>query len=143
MNQSSSPLIASWHVVLWRRFGSWLYPMPRRAAEDIAFAVARFYAKGGALMSYYMVRPSRTQPPGLPCYLALMVPRVKGTKCPIDTSSIGAYLGVRSSTDHPVVVKSRDSRRFFYALCLFAAVPWRHELWAHDWRALLDNVIRL
>jgi hypothetical protein len=30
--------------------------MPRRAVEDVAFAVARFYAKGGALMSYYMVR---------------------------------------------------------------------------------------
>lgn len=34
---------------------SWGSVRPKRAAEDVAFAVARFYQRGGSLQNYYMV----------------------------------------------------------------------------------------
>lgn len=37
------------------RFLSFGYPIPYRPVEDLAFAVARFFEKGGTFQNYYMV----------------------------------------------------------------------------------------
>ena len=37
------------------RYADWGGPLPHRPAEDSAFAVARFYQRGGSLQNYYMV----------------------------------------------------------------------------------------
>lgn len=37
------------------RFLSFGYPVPYRPVEDLAFAVARFFEKGGTFHNYYMV----------------------------------------------------------------------------------------
>lgn len=37
------------------RFKAWGKPDPHRPAEDLAFAVARFFQANGALQNYYMV----------------------------------------------------------------------------------------
>lgn len=36
-------------------FKNWGAPDPKRTAEDLAFAVARFFQTGGTLQNYYMV----------------------------------------------------------------------------------------
>lgn len=38
------------------RYADWGGALPHRPAEDSAFAVARFYQRGGSLQNYYMVR---------------------------------------------------------------------------------------
>ena len=38
------------------RYADWGEPLPHRPAQDSAFAVARFYQRGGSLQNYYMVR---------------------------------------------------------------------------------------
>ena len=43
----------SWSFV---RYTSWGGRLPHRPVEDIAFAVARFFQRGGSLMNYYMVQ---------------------------------------------------------------------------------------
>jgi len=37
------------------RFTSYGNPVPYRPVEDLAFAVARFYQRGGTMQNYYMV----------------------------------------------------------------------------------------
>ena len=43
------------HQVNGFRFKAWGKPDPHRPAEDLAFAVARFYQSKGTLQNYYMV----------------------------------------------------------------------------------------
>lgn len=49
-------------VCRYRVFGD---PPSQRSAEDIAFAVARFFSVGGSMVNYYMV-PSSNQPTNQP-----------------------------------------------------------------------------
>ncbi|KAL8119871.1 hypothetical protein AgCh_017114 [Apium graveolens] len=51
-NNASSPKIWTENWAGW--FMSWGSVRPKRAAEDVAFAVARFYQRGGSLQNYYM-----------------------------------------------------------------------------------------
>lgn len=37
------------------RFANWGERLPHRPSEDIAFAIARFFQRGGSLQNYYMV----------------------------------------------------------------------------------------
>lgn len=37
------------------RFKNWGGPDPYRTAEDLAYAVARFFQRGGTFQNYYMV----------------------------------------------------------------------------------------
>ncbi|KAL5975826.1 Beta-galactosidase 7 [Asimina triloba] len=51
-NNASSPKIWTENWIGW--FKAWGERDPHRPAEDVAFAVARFYVRGGSLQSYYM-----------------------------------------------------------------------------------------
>ena len=43
------------------RYADWGEALPHRPAQDSAFAVARFYQRGGSLQNYYMVRAKISQ----------------------------------------------------------------------------------
>ena len=47
-------------LITWVRFKTWGSQDPHRTAEDLAFAVARFYQLGGAVQNYYMVRTCKS-----------------------------------------------------------------------------------
>lgn len=38
------------------RYASWGGRLPHRPVEDLAFAVARFFQRGGSFQNYYMVQ---------------------------------------------------------------------------------------
>lgn len=42
-------------LLLISRYTSWGDRIPHRPTEDIAFAVARFFQRGGSFQNYYMV----------------------------------------------------------------------------------------
>lgn len=43
------------NITLVIRFMHWGGPTPHRTAEDVAFAVGRFFQYGGTFQNYYMV----------------------------------------------------------------------------------------
>lgn len=45
-------LLINYYII---RFKNWGGKNPRRTAEDLAFAVARFFQTGGSFQNYYMV----------------------------------------------------------------------------------------
>lgn len=47
------PVLSKIHDYRYRVFGD---PPSQRAAEDIAYSVARFFSKNGSFVNYYMVK---------------------------------------------------------------------------------------
>ena len=91
--------------------------VPYRPVEDLAFAVARFYQRGGTFQNYYMVTffsPALHRARYLPSHFSMTaaVPACLAPKCTRHTSSIDA-------ASRPCTPAAA-----FLTLNLVVAVPW-------------------